>query len=129
MPAMPWKSFGKIDSEREYLALLTSLPLRSRWRIPWVLIHTRRIVAQLQQTPGLVGFSMYARPLRRDFWTLSVWESEAALQTFVGKGAHTITMRAVAPHMGPTRFIRWRMRGAELPPKWADAFARQSKSG
>jgi hypothetical protein len=26
------------------------------------------------------------------------------------------TMTAVAPHMGATRFIRWAITGAELPP-------------
>jgi hypothetical protein len=70
MPAMPWKALGQIDPQHGYLALLTFLPLRSRWRIPGFMIHTRRIAAQLQQTPRVVGFALFARPLRGHFWTL-----------------------------------------------------------
>jgi hypothetical protein len=33
------------------------------------------------------------------------------------------TMRAVAPHMGTTRFIRWKLRSDQIPPSWDDAFA------
>jgi len=34
MPAQPWKSFGTIAPEREYLMLLSSLPLKR-----WTAIH------------------------------------------------------------------------------------------
>lgn len=119
-----WKSFGRVDPEREYLALLTFLPLRHGWRIPSLLMHTRRITAQLQQAPGLIGYSLLARPLRKHFWTLSVWEDEAALRAFVEAGAHSVTMRSMTPHMGATRFIRWKLRGVQVPPKWNDALDR-----
>ncbi len=124
MPALPWKSLAPVAPEREYLALLSFLPLRHGWRVPWFLIHTGRITAQLRQTRGLVGYSLLARPLRKNFWTLSVWEDEAALRAFVAAGAHGVAMRAMTPHMGATRFIRWKVRGANVPPKWHDALDR-----
>jgi len=129
MPATPWKKVGEVDPVRDYLALLSYLPLKHRWRIPSVVLHTRRIVAQLQQTSGLVGFAMMARPLRRQFWTLSVWDNDGALQAFVDAGSHAVTMRAMTPHVGATRFIRWKVRGVDLPPSWDDAFDRWSAGG
>jgi quinol monooxygenase YgiN len=98
--------------------------LTHAWKLPTFLMQTRRIMTQLEQTRGLIGYSLLARPLRKHFWTLSVWEDEAALRAFVEAGAHAITMRSMAPHMGATRFIRWKIRGAGIPPKWADALDR-----
>ena len=42
-------------------------------------------------------------------------------------GAHAATMSEIAPYMGATRFVRWRIRGPEVPPSWEDAFARQAR--
>lgn len=126
MPAMPWKTLGTVNPARDYLALLTYLPLYHRWRTPTMIFHTRRVVAQLQQTPGLIGFAMRARPLNAEFWTLSVWDHDMALQAFIETGAHATAMRAMTPWMGETRFIRWKLRGVDVPPRWQDAFDRWS---
>jgi hypothetical protein len=124
---LPWQSLGDIDPERDYLVLLSFLPLKHGWRVPWFLIHTRRITAQLRRTRGLIGYSLRARPLRKHFWTLSVWEDEAALRAFVEAGAHAVTMRSMTPHMGGTRFIRWKIEGAGVPPSWDDALRRWTR--
>lgn len=124
MATLPWRSLSAVDREREYLALLSFLPLTHAWKLPSFAIQTRRILAQLQHAPGLIGYSLFARPLRMHFWTLSVWEDEAALRAFVAAGAHALTMRSLAPHMGATRFIRWKIHGSRIPPKWADALDR-----
>ena len=94
-----------------------------------ILLHKRRIVAQLQQTPGVIGLAMIARPLRKQFWTLSAWESDDALRAFVAAGSHADTMHAMTPHVGATRFVRWKLRGADVPPRWNDAFDRWSAGG
>ncbi|HTW86526.1 MAG TPA: antibiotic biosynthesis monooxygenase [Candidatus Binataceae bacterium] len=124
MATLPWRSLGAVDREREYLALLSFLPLRHVWSLPSFAMQSSRILAQLQHAPGLLGYSLLARPLRKHFWTLSVWENEAALHAFVGAGAHAVTMRSLAPYMGATRFIRWKIHGTRIPPKWADAMDR-----
>lgn len=117
---LPWKSFLKAEPEREYLALLTFLPLKSFSKIPAFLAATFGIQWQLAKSRGLMGYSLDAHPLRREFWTLSVWENEAALADFVDANPHGKTSSNLIPHMGATRFIRWRIRGSEVP-KWADA--------
>jgi len=60
------------------------------------------------------------------FWTLSVWESEAALEAFVARDPHADIMSAMQPRMGRTRFLRWHIRGAEVPPRWRDALERRA---
>ena len=73
----------------------------------------------------MLGYALGAQFLTRQFWTLSVWEGEAVLQQFVNEHPHHRVMRALQGKMAETRFVRWRLCGAELPPQWDDAFTRR----
>src|SRR5688572_6850434 len=74
VPAKPWVTFRQPGPEREYLVLLTALPLKHLRDLGAFLLYTWRILGQLRQTPGLLGYSLLAHILQRQFWTLSVWE-------------------------------------------------------
>jgi heme-degrading monooxygenase HmoA len=124
---MPWQSFQQPDKTREYVALLTYLPLRRYRAVPAFFWYTFRIVRQLREAPGLIGYSLEMRLLRRQFWTLSVWESEEALQAFVDRLPHAAVMRALASRMGTTRFIRWRVGASDLPLTWTAAHEREAR--
>jgi hypothetical protein len=83
MPSLPWQTLATPEPDREYLALLTFLPLKHYRAVPkffWLTLQTQR---QLSQSKGLIGYSFLAQPLRRNFWTLSVWEDEESLMDFV----------------------------------------------
>ena len=67
----PWITFAPPDSNREYFALLSYLPLKKFCAIPSFLRFTFQIQTQLRTTPGAVGYSLRAKPLSRNFWTLS----------------------------------------------------------
>jgi hypothetical protein len=125
MPTKPWVTFRRPDPEREYLVLLSELPLKRFRDLAAFSLYSWRIQGQLRQTPGLLGYSLLARILRRQFWTLSVWDGEAALQQFVVEPPHSHVMLALREKMGQTHFVRWRMRGADFPPQWEDAFTRR----
>ena len=123
----PWKASGPVDTNSEYLALLSYLPLngfRALLRFFWFTFEIQR---QLRSSPGLIGYSLRALPLRRVFWTLSVWENEKALQDFVMHVPHSDAIRALLPHMGPTKFTRWKLLGSAIPPKWDDALRRSQR--
>jgi len=79
---------------------------------------------QLVGTPGLVGYSLLAKPLRHEYWTLSVWEDDGAVKDFVQTAPHAEVMKALGADMGPTSFTRWQATGRTLPPSWTDALAR-----
>src|SRR6266852_6725003 len=79
MLPLPWKTLAAPDSNREYLALLSFLPLKHYRMIPkflWLTFETQR---QLRNSKGLIGYSLHAQPLRRRFWTLSVWADQQSL--------------------------------------------------
>jgi hypothetical protein len=124
MATLPWKPLARAEPERLYVALLSYLPLKSGWRIPWFMLHSAPITSQLRRSRGLLGYSLHMELMARRFWTLSVWQDEASLHDFVHAQPHARTMTAVAPHMGATRFVRWTIRGAEMPPSWEDALKR-----
>lgn len=127
MPSTPWRQVRRPEPARDYLVLLSRLPLTRLSALPRFLLDSRRIEAQLRATPGLVGYGLYAELLALRFWTLSAWEDEAALQAFVSAQPHAAVMDATrGGAMGPTTFVRWRLPGAALPPGWRDAFGRVS---
>jgi hypothetical protein len=121
----PWKSLRPSDPGREYLALLSYLPLKHFRTVPRLVWYVFRIVRQLRGARGLIAYSLEAKPLRLQFWTLSAWEGEDALQEFVGQLAHRASMQALTPDMGATDFLRWRVRGSELPLTWEMARNRE----
>lgn len=124
MPELPWEVLRPPEPSRTYLALLTYLPLKSFWRIPHFSGLTVRILGQLKASPGALGYAMLARPLQKEFWTLSVWEDHAALMAFVRHPPHARVMKALAPHLGRTRFVQWDVKGSNVPPAWQEAFSR-----
>ncbi len=123
----PWITFAPANSNREYLALLSYLPLTKYRMIPRFIRFSLQIQKQLRNTPGVIGYSLRAKPLRRNFWTLSAWEDEKSLMDFVKRLPHREVMQALAPHMGPTKFTQWKVSGASLPLRWAEAMQRSQQ--
>jgi heme-degrading monooxygenase HmoA len=125
MPAQPWVSLRQPEPGREYVVLLSELPLKFSG-LPKFFATVGRIDQQLKRTSGLIGYSMLARPLRMKFWTLSVWESDASLTWFVRERPHSEVMTALKGKMGPTRFIQWKITASQYPPSWQDALERRT---
>lgn len=126
MISSPWKSFATPREGKDYVALLSYLPLKQYRMIPKFLRLTRETQQQLAQSRGLVGYSEGAAFLARRFWTLSVWEDRQSLMDFVHEIPHSRIMQALAPHMGKTQFAEWTVRAAEIPVRWADAKRRMA---
>ena len=125
MVEVAWKSLMEFDSQREYLALATYLPRKSYWVILSFFRQTRAIQSQLEGSKGLLGYSLRAQLLGKNSWTLSVWEDEAALSEFVRKAPHADTMRNLRSQLTDARrFVRWKVAGSDLPPRWDDALKR-----
>ena len=82
------------------------------------------MVKQLASAEGVLGYSVLAHPLSKRFWTLSAWKDEAALRAFVQHPPHVRIMTALTPHMDETKFVRWTVKGSELPLRWDDALRR-----
>jgi heme-degrading monooxygenase HmoA len=126
MPASPWRTFGSPDPNGDFVALLSYLPLKSYLRVVPFFFYTAQVMKQLASAQGLLGYSLLARLFSKRFWTLSVWANEEALRTFIQHQPHQNIMTALAPHMDKTKFVRWTVKGSDLPLRWADALRRFS---
>jgi heme-degrading monooxygenase HmoA len=124
VPDLPWTSIGERVPEGEYEVLLSYLPLARLSSTVAFLLAVRRVRRQLAGAKGLIGYSLRATPFRRQYWTLSVWESERALLAFVWAQPHSGLMSSLRGRMGVTRFVRWRIRGTDPMPAWVDALRR-----
>lgn len=124
MAELKWKSYAKASQDREYLALISYLPLKSLWKLSKFLIYKRAIEAQLKESRGLIGYSFLAHFLQGRFWTLSVWADENALMEFVRSRAHRQTMSGLRGHLGETKFVKWNIPGSAVPPTWEESLKR-----
>jgi len=121
---MPWKEVAPISPNGQYLALLTYLPLKRHRTIARFLWSTLAIQEQLAGSAGIIGYALRAKPLEKNFWTMSAWQDEQSLMEFAMRIPHSGVMKALTPHMGPTKFIRWRVAASELPLRWDVAMQR-----
>jgi heme-degrading monooxygenase HmoA len=120
----PWKSRQALEPDREYLVLASSIPPLSR-SSTWALFRGASAVRkQLGQTDGVVGFALLARPWKKQYATLSIWDDEAALAAFSHAQPHEHLMKDLAPRMGDTKFVRWTIRGRDGRPSWDAALER-----
>jgi heme-degrading monooxygenase HmoA len=121
MPALPWIRVSTAEPARELTVMASRLPLGRYRHIPGFLRWTVRIRGQLSSTPGLVGYSLDARLLRKTFWTLSAWASREELEAFVQTDPHRAGMAAIHPTMGAPTFAFWTIRAEDLPVRWEEA--------
>jgi hypothetical protein len=104
--------------------LVSYLSLKRFSSTPRFLRGVWAIRKQLSRSDGLVGYTLRARPLSRDYWTLSVWDSEEALSRFVETAPHVQVMGSLQPLMRATKFRRWTVGAADGPPEFAAALGR-----
>lgn len=70
---------------------ITRLRLRSPSILPVFFIENARISRELKDSPGLIEARVYV-DAHRTFWTLSTWESAAAMRAFRDSGAHAASL-------------------------------------
>ena len=110
-----------MESGTGYLVMASHLPLK---RITATVRFFRAVSAvrkQLATAEGLIGYTLRARPLARDYWTLSVWKDDTALRQFMRTPPHVQVMTSLKPFMGPTKFVTWTASAADGRPSMAAA--------
>jgi heme-degrading monooxygenase HmoA len=120
----PWKTMKPMQPDRDYLVLASSIPPRTWGSTRALFVGAGAVRKQLAKTDGVIGFSLLARPFRKQYATLSVWEDEAALAAFASQAPHRELVASLTPHMAPTKFIRWTTNAGDGRPSWRDALQR-----
>jgi hypothetical protein len=118
MPALPWTARSAPARDATYVVMGTYLPLRGYRFIPRFLAETMKIRRQLAGADGLVGYALDAHPLRKEFFTVSVWESREALERFARAEPHASITRTTPKRMGRSKFRTWSATGGDVPVGW-----------
>jgi quinol monooxygenase YgiN len=83
-------------------------------------VDAMRVHAQMRKAPGVVGLSLVAHPLRREFATLSAWRDRASLDAAVRGEPHRTVMARQRHAMAASTFRFWDTTGDALP-TWEEA--------
>jgi hypothetical protein len=118
---LPWSTPGTASSGQDAYVMASRFELTSAWRSPAFLVQAMRARRQARRSPGVVGVSLRAQPLRRAYWTLSAWTDEAALMAFARAEPHRTIMRRVRPWSKTATFRFWTVPADELAPATARA--------
>jgi hypothetical protein len=125
VPTIPWTApKPPLPHDGPVTVMTSRLELRRLSDIPSFLIGAVRIRRQMLSSPGALGVSLIARPLRRTFWTLSAWQDQAALSAAIDRRPHRQIMTRFRPRMAASSFITWTAPATALPIRWDDALRR-----
>jgi hypothetical protein len=99
---MPWVS-------------ITRLHLRGYRYVPSFLRQAQLSSEQARRSPGFLAGAVFASPLRRTFWTLTVWKEEAAMRAFRSAGDHRYVMTRLSDWCDEAAVAHWQQRDATVP--------------
>jgi len=106
---------------------VTRLRVRS-WRfMPAFIFAALRIGKQTAQADGCLTAKVF-RDRRNAFWTLTCWESEAAMKAFMVAGPHGAAMRKLLEWCDEAALAHWTQDTGELP-SWEEAHRRILRHG
>ena len=121
MPTLPWATPRPRPSLVANPTVMASkFQLRDRRDVPAFFVAALRIRHQMLNSPGALGVSLIANPLKGAFFTLSAWESREHLEAAVVRYPHVETMKRFAPRTAQSLFAFWTP-GTDSRPTWQEA--------
>lgn len=120
----PWKSNERLDPSRTYVGVATTLDSRHLRTTPMMFVGAQATAKQMKAAPGCIGFASQARPLKKNYRSISVWESEEALRAFVHSGAHGDLVNSTRAEVESFRSVHWTLSGADGRPTWREGSRR-----
>jgi len=97
----------------QLFAVTTRSRLKGPWFFPAMMLASRRIRRQLQDSPDVVRWaSVIAAPT--EFWTITVWRTRHDMHEFAQSGAHDEIMWRFSKWLESFWLMRWRPGPIEL---------------
>jgi hypothetical protein len=134
MPTIPWMPGTAPDGGAPAdeggaapdlpVVMASRFELRSLLSVPRFFLTSLVVFRQVRRSPGLIGASLRAEPLKRTFWTLSAWRDQEALDTFARTDPHGARSRALRKGMKGSVFVFWHAERDRLPIAWDEAVRR-----
>jgi hypothetical protein len=109
------------------LISVTRLRIRSYFFLPQFLWHTFKSTRQVVRASGFLAGRTLVNP-GKVFWTLTAWESEAAMNAFRTHAAHRDAMPKLLHWCDEATVVHWTQETPDLP-TWKDAYERMMATG
>ncbi|WP_417612217.1 antibiotic biosynthesis monooxygenase [Parasphingorhabdus sp.] len=106
---------------------ITRLRIRSIRFLPSFAIHTFGANAQVRRADGFIAGSLLP-DRKRTFWTMTLWQDQAAMRRFMTSGAHLRAMPKLMQWCDEASIVHWEQSGTNLP-DWQDADQRMRTEG
>ena len=109
------------------LVSITRLRVRS-WRhvLPFI-VYALRVSRQAKNAEGNLAVSLL-REAQNNYWTRTVWTTEAAMKAFMLAGPHRKVMRRLLEWCDEAALVHWQQ-DADQPPDWDGAHQRLQREG
>ncbi|MFV2118052.1 DUF3291 domain-containing protein [Streptomyces sp. Act-28] len=121
MPTLPWTTPDPAPAHAPALVMASRFEVRSLGDVPRFFLKSLAAWRQVTTAPGAYGASLVARPLRRTFYTLSVWRDRDALHAYARAEPHRGIMEDLRSTMRDSTFVFWETTTDDLPLSWDDA--------
>jgi quinol monooxygenase YgiN len=128
---IPWTRIEQPGAGPEAIVMSSVFELKTPLRAPAFLMYAMRLWRQARRSPGILGVSLRAQPLKGTFRTLSAWTDEQALASFARTDPHAAALNRIRPWTKSSTFRFWSVPVGELtagtfsPAElWADGVAR-----
>ena len=128
---IPWTKIEQSGAGPEAVVMSSMFELKTPLRTPAFLMYAMRLWRQARHSPGILGVSLRAQPLKGTFRTLSAWTDEQALGSFARTDPHAAALKRIRPWTKSSTFRFWSVPVRELTSDtfspaglWTDAVAR-----
>lgn len=109
------------------LVSVTRARIRRFWNFPRFALAAMSTFEQARRSDGFLGGSV-CPGARLAFWTLTLWESEAAMRAYMLSGPHSASMPKFADWCDEASVVRWEHPDSVLP-SWLVAAERMRREG
>jgi hypothetical protein len=114
------------EAEMPFVSV-TRLRVRSLFYLPQFMVWAFKSSRQAQRSEGFLGGRLL-REARNAFWTLTVWQDDAAMNAYRTQGAHRTAMPKLLDWCDEAAVAHWTQESPELP-GWSEAYDRMAKEG
>jgi len=118
---LPWIAVREPTPATDVVVMASRFRLRGFRHVLPFFLDSLRVHAQVRRADGALGVSLVARPLRREFRTLSAWRDRAALDAMVRAEPHRSVMGRHRGAMADSAFTFWTAPASALPLTWEEA--------
>jgi len=106
---------------------VTRLRVRCLLYLPQFFWYAVKSARQAERSSGFLG-GRVLREARNAFWTVTVWENDAAMNVFRTQGAHRIVMPKLLAWCDEASVVHW-IQETPVLPTWQEAHQRLLKEG